>query len=441
MKKILVLLSSLSLAILSSLFPNSINVTHSHECHPFEEKPINERAIPTSGLLNPGLSNPLPSLSGFSRETYFRNLTKYGANNTAGSCSFVAVANILAYYDTFYNDLIIDGNYERKDAFQTAEDALLVSPGIAKTESFTTTIDYDYLIDLETTSEEEKQRLKKEKSNELCSFIESRKETDFQCKLISNANAMQGRTADTYSSSTGCGSWQEILDYSYGQDSITFNFVDYWDLGTRDDLYDLAYQKLSEENTVLYLEIERTTIDKDTGEEKTSYHAVVAYAFDDEGLHTHFGWGQSYNDTILQTSGWDLKTIAWLEFPGFAFQHSKNYAIEDIGYCGCGKHVIHEYYKYDSGMIYPPTSKNSFRQNSLPGPGITFDGPFGPGTMPIDPVISLDNHVAYCRCGHSTSEKHYVYEGSSYSEGNLLRCAACGAMREKMRVIPFPEAY
>lgn len=57
----------------------------------------------------------LNSLNEFMSFTgYFRNLSKYQPNNLFGTCTFVSLAQILSYMDTFYNDDIIPERYKMR---------------------------------------------------------------------------------------------------------------------------------------------------------------------------------------------------------------------------------------------------------------------------------------------------------------------------------------
>lgn len=66
----------------------------------------------------------------FSMKTYFSNLQKYLPSNIVGSCSYVAIASVLSYYDNFYNDDIIPEKYEFYDDSNSLEEAKKTSPGL-----------------------------------------------------------------------------------------------------------------------------------------------------------------------------------------------------------------------------------------------------------------------------------------------------------------------
>ena len=62
---------------------------------------------------------------------YFNNLTNNFGNNIKGSCTYIAFAMLLSYYDTYWDDNIIPENYDMISLLSTNELELNVeSPGI-----------------------------------------------------------------------------------------------------------------------------------------------------------------------------------------------------------------------------------------------------------------------------------------------------------------------
>ena len=60
---------------------------------------------------NPG--NPGNYSSQLNMVNYFSNLNTFSPSNKGGSCGFVSLAQVLSYYDTFYNDSIIPEQYDK----------------------------------------------------------------------------------------------------------------------------------------------------------------------------------------------------------------------------------------------------------------------------------------------------------------------------------------
>lgn len=62
---------------------------------------------------------------------YFNNLTENFGNNIKGSCTYIAFAMLLSYYDTYWDDTIIPENYDMITMLSTNGLELNVeSPGI-----------------------------------------------------------------------------------------------------------------------------------------------------------------------------------------------------------------------------------------------------------------------------------------------------------------------
>lgn len=64
---------------------------------------------------------------------YFYNLNENFGNNEVGSCGYVAMAMLLSFYDTFWDDNIIDERFDKIESLDTSNlSNTLVSPGIKK---------------------------------------------------------------------------------------------------------------------------------------------------------------------------------------------------------------------------------------------------------------------------------------------------------------------
>ena len=388
------------------------------------------------------------SSSDFGTVTYFQNLDKYSPNNIEGSCVYVALAIMLSYYDNFRNDNIISGTYERHDEFSDKESALLISPGVDKTPGIEYSKNFDalkmaieetYPDDPETgkpdpnlyRADQQWQELNREQSNELWDYVHSLADTDFQMKLLSTRADLPGEAdRDNFWTSGITNDYQMILDEIYGDEAIVFTRVEgdeANDIYGYDSLADLVKSKLNE-GYIVNITIRNI--------KNNSRHAVVAYYHDDLGIHAHWGWNAAWNDVAIDTSKDEITSVGWLDFPGFPLEHSQNYVIDGIGYCGCGEHVIHSYSTFHGPGTYtiPVFGGGLIRPMSdLP----TFGGPGGDGTYPPGTggrpkaVVPADSHLAICACGYHEIQKHFTYEGNNSSD-----CSGCGITYSPLRVVP-----
>lgn len=368
----------------------------------------------------------------FSTSTYFRNLGKYAPHNVNGSCSYVALAMMLSYYDSFYNDNLFDGVYERHDAFEDVDDALLVSPGVQHSSGFDYTKDYGGLIEaLEDLGHSEDSpsiiALLNEKRAENLAYVESVAYTDFQMKLVKTQWDLDGSSSD-HEFAWSITKWQDVLNAFYGTGKVTATTVF---LEDKDLLEEQAIERI-EEGQILGLRVRKYNAAK-TEEERQKgkpnaicydYHAIVGYDTNDNGIVAHFGWdGVSDRSVDLSQTDWQVDGYVYLDFPGFAFEHSKNYYIDGVGYCGCGEHVIHEFKTYDTNFPLIVTRI-----------GI---GDLRPPILPPDNPKPYNSHRAICACGHWITEQHFIYEGTDYY--GMPPCSGCGETVSAIRAIERPK--
>lgn len=385
----------------------------------------------------------------FGTVTYFQNLDKYSPYNLEGSCSYVSLSMMLAYYDNFLNDNIISGKYERHDEFMTFDSALCVSPGIEKTSPIQYTKNYDALKaeierlypgpDGEPDSTQYQkdpnwQELNKGQSNELWDYIHSLSDTDFQMKIITTIADMPGgqATRDNFWTAGSHTDWQKILDAMYGEGNIAFSYAGENDVQEKygyESLAELAEAKI-DEGYILHVGI------YNPDPERGGSHGVTAYYRDSEGIHAHWGWGASDNDNIIDLETYQITVVGWLDFPGFPLEHSQNYVINGVGYCGCGEHAIHSYEEfYGPGTYNLPLGGFSISRAGIGFPGGIVDPGKEPPDIPERPkiIVPENSHLAICPCGHYEIQRHYTYEGSAPS-GNPF-CSACGVFYSPLRLV------
>lgn len=269
-------------------------------------------------------------------KTYFQNLYKYSALNSEGSCGYVSFIQYLSYYDTFLNDSIIPDAYERHGSFETQADALSASPGVLR-QSYP-----------EPASSG---------NTDFYDFVQANYTDDYQlnCMKIVNEDVFN-RKNDPYSWSCSIGMWnyQGLLNGLFGDGVVEFNYVDHledpndYTTGEYRERVENETKALLDQGVPVILHIRRPSGTKLWGD-GVSYHSVVAYYYDDAGIHTNFGYGSSYTDTIVNPAGssasenWYITNVGVCDFSAFSLTHSDNYEIGGLKYRGCGEHVYHTY--------------------------------------------------------------------------------------------------
>lgn len=318
----------------------------------------------------------------FGIKTYFRNLTDYSPKNLGESCGFVALSQYLSYWDNFYNDAIIPSEYERKQTSQSsAEAALAQSPGVLRSSAD----GYDSVAD----------------------YVEASKSYDYQAHLLAIYNQILGASDSNYVQRTNMSYFQSVLDVLFGENAVTFDYIDSTEFGEDCTPIDEAaivgfneYVKMIVNREIpVILSIAKVRENENGELVYENGHFVVAYYYDD-GVHVHLGLGDGeYNDVVLDPTLYQIVCAGFADFSNISFSHSDNYLIDGVGYCGCGEHVIHS----RQSCVAPLTSAS--------------------GT-----------HTCRCACGHSWSEGHYT-DGSTYSASGYPKCVACGAVRQFMPIV------
>ncbi len=316
---------------------------------PFESTVVEDDADDSIDDLPLSIS-PTISFNG-NTETYFSNLYDYSPINSNGSCGYVSLIQYMSYYDTFYNDGIIPERYERRyENATTASQALSKSPGVLR---------QSYPTD----------------SVQLAAYVIQNKDVDFQAKCMSIKNA--GMLS--YSPSIGMWDYESIFDGLYGVGQASFDYVTYssysnspTDPSSISGL-DLYVKNLLDEGKPVILHIA-------TDGSYTSYHSVVAYYYDDYGIHCNFGWGSSSTDMTLD--GYYIYMAGTADFTLMGEIHSDNYRVGSQYYCGCGEHY-HNYTYTCVDSLY---------------------------------------HRCRCVCGYSYLERHVFESLGMDSNGTCRRC-------------------
>ncbi len=291
--------------------------------------------------------------------TYFQNLYEFAAVNFGGSCGYVSLIQCLTYYDTFKNDLIIPDNYDKHDETANNElSAISNSPGVLKSEGWYN----DY--------------------TSLYSFVDNNYLVDYEAYLLKVENEIEGcYNSSDFSGSISMAEYEALFDAVFGQDAIDFDICT---SAIFPDIASSSCQQYMETYVKNKLDLEQPVVlhIKDT-QNTNYYHSVVAYYYDDYGIHCHFGHGPNSTDWVLSsTQIIERAGVILFNSPYYSStQHSNNYYYSLNYYCGCGRH------KHEYGSVY-------FQYDSM-------------------------NHKQLCVCGDIKLTGH-IYGGGYYG------CALCG---------------
>ena len=326
----------------------------------------------------------------FSMATYFENLSTNSPHNLGDSCGCVSLAQSLSFFDTFRNDSLISGVYERISSGTTQDSVLAVSPGV--------------------------QRLGLPGGWEVEDFVDANKQTDFQCHLIDIYNSIH--SFSEYRSKIGMWNYQGVLDVLYGTSVLPFTTHSWDDYGAspldatvQSQLKSIAVSKINSGEPVVIHYTTSSTFGFG------AVHSVVGYKVDNQNqIHSHFGWGPSSTDMVFDSDQY-ITNVGYADWSNIALTHSKNYVISSLKYCGCGLHVYH----------------------TLSYQKITVGNPFGnEQTRESDPLYipsyDMYNHQAICACGYQTVAAHFKY---SMSFGNY--CDGCGLSTTHYLVVEEPN--
>lgn len=235
----------------------------------------------------------------FDMSTYFENLYDYIPSNTEGTCSYVALIEVMSFYDTFYNDSIIPEQYEDKRTdCMTQQQVQLHSPGV-------------------------RSRAYQNKQGSYHSFCHQNESEDLQSRFLVINNQLNGTdNATSFRADTNRTHYQNILNFFY---SNTKNAqVNLFSNRSYDEYESIIKDAIDSGNPVV-VEIE-------TGR---GGHAVVTYKYDENHIYANYGWGQFDCSNILPNSMNSIYGITTIDFSHMTHSHSNNYVINNKGICGC----------------------------------------------------------------------------------------------------------
>lgn len=262
---------------------------------------------------------PFTLATGFSMKTYFQNLDTYSPHNVGNSCGYVSFIQYLEYFDTFYNDYFIPDNFEGKRVFSTTSSALKDSP-CAKVHFWET-----------------------ENVSNVRQYINENCMNDFQCYLMETMTMHRNFELDNdpFRTSIGMEYYQYLLDEIMPGMIVPF---------IRREVSIVTRQHVKSSNIEMFDNLIKSKLDKGEpvivhfAEKDAAFndedinHSVVAYYYDEYGIHYNFEWGKDDNDRGMYDDCY-VYAVGYIDHSSIPFTHSNNYRIGNYEYCGCGKRV------------------------------------------------------------------------------------------------------
>ena len=281
----------------------------------------------TSSTSNDEVTSPLAQMN---MRTYFQNLYEYSPANLGVSCGYVSLVQYLSYLDTFYNDEIIPNQYEdgNKNA-TTLEEALSSSPGVKRNEGLEN--HFSSVLDYYTT--------------------------DFQMYLI---YLYFNNSDDSEFLSINMNEYEAFEEDIFNDCGLSFMCENNEGLLTGDNLeIEEDIKDLLDAGIPVIMQIGVYSPEDDF---IYGNHSVVAYYYDEDGIHANFGWGEYDTDTIINVKHngegfYDIICAGYFLTDDEYETHSNNYSYTVNGvnspYCGCGKsNIVTINYKDKGGSVF-----------------------------------------------------------------------------------------
>ena len=273
---------------------------------------------------------------------YFYNLRENMGYNYIGSCSYVAIAMMLSYYDTYWDDTIIDDNYDLNSLFEKTEyvDGILTyseltlhnfenSPGIRENER----LPFD---ESERLGLSDNERLTQEQYYELVKN-QSNRDRYFHYYLMGTMI-----TEEFYASRVS----QNINPFGLGGEDREDLIEDYLNASGAKLTYETVTTDI--ENYII-TNVSRgipVMIAVDLADQNTG-HVLVVYDYDASTgkLYANMGWTDGYDETdeLVTYTHVDLSSINYTRIknattftPTDSHSHAYNYVYWDGStYCSC----------------------------------------------------------------------------------------------------------
>ncbi|MBO5715411.1 MAG: hypothetical protein J6S23_03335 [Clostridia bacterium] len=365
---------------------------------------------------------------------YFYNLRENMGYNYIGSCSYVAIAMMLSYYDTYWDDTIIDDNYDLNSLFEKTEyvDGILTyseltlhnfenSPGIRENER----LPFD---ESERLGLSDNERLTQEQYYELVKN-QSNRDRYFHYYLMGTMI-----TEEFYASRVS----QNINPFGLGGEDREDLIEDYLNASGAKLTYETVTTDI--ENYII-TNVSRgipVMIAVDLADQNTG-HVLVVYDYDASTgkLYANMGWTDGYDETdeLVTYTHVDLSSINYTRIknattftPTDSHSHAYNYVYWDGStYCSCyfPCHLEHEHeyeqiagdvvnHKYKCGCVANDINTSEHRYTAY---------------QSVDGIY----HTKVCTdCGYSVTSEHDMTLSVSLASGTKhgQKCVDCGYVDE-----------
>lgn len=325
-------------------------------------------------------------------EGYFRGLTKNMGRNYKGSCGYVALGQLLSYYDSYLDDYIIDDTY---DVASTGTGTNMISrnnsPGVLND-----TISYSEFSPYADSIDELS-------AKDYFSIIQKKTSTSLHAKLITmgEAKGYYDYKDDTNPCGTTYTQRKTILEQYLKEIGLS---SDYYEIVT------FSNSKTSKVKAFIkkYIDLGYPVLTSVRNASKNIGHAVICYDYDDTNIYCNMGWtgSNSYTHTAIESRYDTYRNAMVLIIKNLSHMHAYNYKVTTGGstktycYCNCDiltyKEVGHSYTDH-----YVDYGDNFY-------------------------------HRTCCRCDKYILEEHSWVGGTIFTgieNGITLNCKQCGAVK------------
>lgn len=252
---------------------------------------------------------------------YFRGLTDNFGENVFNSCGYVAIGQLLSYYDTYLDDDIIDEKYDIQ-SFGDGFDMISRhnSPGV---------LNDPPIVGLTG----------KNSSLLYLNYLKSVRDQLFQAELICQGNEL-GYFNTSYSIDNCCRTnfeqRMELLDYYLAPKDITYDFVyidSQGESSKSDEVRKFTIEQIKKGNPVL--------LNIGYFNNSSGGHVAIAYDYDEkkDEVYCHMGWhdGSDTHQTPESVKKPCYYGALIIDFDSSSHRHSNNYVVFDgdnsKGYC------------------------------------------------------------------------------------------------------------
>lgn len=252
---------------------------------------------------------------------YFRGLTDNFGENVFNSCGYVAIGQLLSYYDTYLDDDIIDEKYDIQ-SFGDGFDMISRhnSPGV---------LNDPPIVGLTG----------KNSSLLYLNYLKSVRDQSFQAELICQGNEL-GYFNTSYNIDNCCRTnfeqRMELLDYYLAPKDITYDFVyidSQGESSKSDEVRKFTIEQIKKGNPVL--------LNIGYFNNSSGGHVAIAYDYDEkkDEVYCHMGWhdGSDTHQTPESVKKPCYYGALIIDFDSSSHRHSNNYVVFDgdnsKGYC------------------------------------------------------------------------------------------------------------